>query len=52
MKIFNKEKESESIFKQPKIKLDFLEHFQTQGINSKDCSLKQIIDYWKEICKW
>ena len=49
MKIFNQDKESDYVFKQPKIKLDFLEHLQTQGINSKDCSLEEIIDFWMEI---
>jgi hypothetical protein len=37
------------VFKQPVISLDFLEHFQAQGINSKDSNLEEIIDYWKKI---
>ena len=49
VKIFNQDKESSYVFKQPIIQLDFLEHMQTQGVNSNDCHLEEIIDYWKEI---
>ena len=49
VKIFNQDKESSYVFKQPIIRLDFLEHMQTQGVNSKDCHLQEIIYYWKEI---
>ena len=49
VKIFDQDREINYVFKQPVIRLDFLEHMQTQGVNSKVCSLKVIIDYWMEI---
>jgi hypothetical protein len=49
VKIFKQDKESNYVFKQPKVHLDFLEHSQTQGINSIDCGLEEIIASWKEI---
>ena len=48
-KIFNEEKEFDYIFKQPIIDLDFLTPQQTQAINTKDCSLEEIVGYWKKI---
>jgi hypothetical protein len=49
VKIFNQDKESDYAIKQPVIQLDFLEHLQTQVINSIDCSLEKIIDFWKRV---
>ncbi len=49
VKIFDQDRESSYVFKQPVIRLDFIEHMQTQGVNSKDCILEEIIDYWMEI---
>jgi hypothetical protein len=37
------------IFRQPPITLDFIKGNQTQGINSKDCSIEEIIKYWNDI---
>jgi hypothetical protein len=37
------------IFRQPIINLDFINGNQTQGVCSKDCSLEEIVNYWKEI---
>jgi hypothetical protein len=48
-RIINAERESAYIFKQPKIDLDFIEPLQTQGINSMDCSLSEILLYWNRI---
>lgn len=39
-------KESKYIFKQPELDLDFLIPTQTQSINTKECSLNEIVDYW------
>jgi hypothetical protein len=45
-KVYN---EQNFIFRQPAITLDFINDEQRQGINSKDCSLKEIVSYWNEI---
>lgn len=37
------------IFRQPPINLDFIHGSQKQGINSKDCSLVEITNYWNDI---
>lgn len=37
------------IFRQPVITLDFIKGNQTQGVNSKDCSVEEIVNYWKDI---
>ena len=44
-KIYNNQ-ESKFIFKQPELNLDFINPTQTQSINSKKCSLDEIVDYW------
>jgi hypothetical protein len=48
-RIYNAETESAYVFKQPKIELDFIEPLQTQGINSRVCSLSETILYWEKI---
>jgi hypothetical protein len=48
-KIFDSERESVYVFKQPRIELDFIEPLQTQGVNSKECNLSEIILYWNKV---
>lgn len=51
-KKYNAEKESNFIFKQPIIDLDFITGSQTQGLNAcngRNFSKKEIIDYWEKI---
>jgi hypothetical protein len=48
-KVYEPEKWMNSLFIQPEIDLDFIKHKQTQGINSKECTIDEIISYWKEI---
>lgn len=50
-KQFDSEKQSNYIFRQPILNLDFIKGKQTQGINSKDCTESEIEDYWKEIAR-
>lgn len=51
VKIYNQERESSYVFKQPAIHLDFIENMQTQGINSKTCYLNEITGYWEKIAE-
>lgn len=51
-KKYVKNNESEYIFKQPRIDLDFISHGQTQGINAagtREFSKEEIVEYWEEI---
>jgi hypothetical protein len=48
-KIYDAEKLSKSIFRQPQISLDFIKLKQTQGINTKECTQEEIKSYWVEI---
>lgn len=51
-KIYNSDKESNFIFKQPIIDLDIISDNQTQGINAcngRDFTQDEIIDYWHKI---
>lgn len=45
-KIYNQQS---FIFRQPEIKLDFINGNQTQGINSKECNEIEIVNYWNDI---
>lgn len=51
-KKYNSEKESDYIFKQPIIDLDFISGNQTQGLNAcngRDFSKNEIVNYWNKI---
>ncbi|MEC8968466.1 MAG: hypothetical protein VX756_04900 [Bacteroidota bacterium] len=51
-KKFNSEKETDFVFKQPAIELDFIVNNQTQGLNAcngKDFTIQEIIEYWNKI---
>lgn len=51
IKLYDKDNIKNSVFRQPEIELDFIQHAQTMGINSKDCTREEIQEYWNEISK-
>lgn len=48
-KLYDKENIKNSVFTQPAIDLDFIQPQQTMGINSKECTITEIKDYWNDI---
>ena len=50
-KLYDKDNIRNSVFGQPEIKLDFIQSAQTMGINSKECTIEEIQEYWNEIAK-
>lgn len=48
-KVYSHDNPFKYTFRQPILNLDFIEHQQTQGVNSKDCSQTDIVNYWNKI---
>jgi hypothetical protein len=48
-KIYDEKRISSSLFELPALDLDFFNKDQVRGINTKDCSLSEISDYWEMI---